>query len=152
LKPKPLTCITPARDGSTYQLEIEDEAGKRVLFELTSDQALRLAEDLDSLLADEEDELDPRPASTPLLASPAAPAGRATLPLAAEEGSLGTVKWFNATKGFGFVTPDDGGEELFLHRSVLERAGLQDLAEGTRVRVQTSQGTKGPQVSALTLA
>jgi CspA family cold shock protein len=62
------------------------------------------------------------------------------------------VKWFNPTKGFGFVTPDDGGEELFLHRSVLEQVGLRDLAEGTRVRVQTSQGTKGPQVSTLALA
>jgi CspA family cold shock protein len=72
--------------------------------------------------------------------------------LAAGEGSLGTVKWFNPTKGFGFVTPDDGGEELFLHRSVLEQAGLRDLAEGTRVRVQTSEGTKGPQVSAVALA
>jgi CspA family cold shock protein len=62
------------------------------------------------------------------------------------------VKWFNPTKGFGFVTPDDGGEELFLHRSVLEQAGLSDLAEGTRVRVQTSEGKKGPQVCALSLA
>jgi CspA family cold shock protein len=66
--------------------------------------------------------------------------------------SLGTVKWFNPTKGFGFVTPDGGGEELFLHRSVLEQAGLRDLAEGTRVRVQTSEGKKGPQVCALSLA
>jgi CspA family cold shock protein len=62
------------------------------------------------------------------------------------------VKWFNLSKGFGFVTPDDGGEELFLHRSVLEQAGLLDLAEGTRVRIQVGQGKKGPQVSALALA
>jgi CspA family cold shock protein len=62
------------------------------------------------------------------------------------------VKWFNPTKGFGFVTPNDGDEELFLHRSVLEQAGLRDLAGGTRVRVQISEGTKGPQVSALALA
>ncbi len=120
---------------------MEDEAGKRVLFELTSDQALLLAEQLDGLLADEEEELHPRPAA-PLAARPA-PAG---------QGSLGIVKWFNPTKGFGFVTPNDGDEELFLHRSVLEQAGLRDLAEGTRVRVQTSEGTKGPQVSALVLA
>jgi hypothetical protein len=63
LKPKPLVRLTPAREGSTYQLEIEDEVGKRVLFELTSDQALLLAEQLDSLLADEEDELHPWPAA-----------------------------------------------------------------------------------------
>jgi CspA family cold shock protein len=136
-----LARITPAREGSTYQLEIEDDAGKRVLFALTSDQALLLAEQLDGLLADEEDELHPRPAGAQ--AVPLAPAG---------QGSLGTVKWFNPTKGFGFVTPDDGSEELFLHRSVLEQAGLRELAEGTRVRVQTSEGTKGPQVRALALA
>jgi CspA family cold shock protein len=142
LKPKPLARITPAREGSTYQLETEDEAGKRVLFELTSDQALLLAEQLDGLLADEEDELHPRPAVITQAISPSVPAG---------QGSLGTVKWFNSTKGFGFVTPDDGGEELFLHRSVLEQAGLRDLAEGTRVRVQTTEGKKGPQVGTLTL-
>jgi CspA family cold shock protein len=151
LKPKTLTRITPARKGSTYELEIEDETGKRLLLELTSDQALMLAEQLDGLLADEEDELHPKPAASTQSVSPA-PARRGTLPLAAGQGSLGTVKWFNPTKGFGFVTPDDGGEELFLHRSVLEQAGLSDLAEGTRVRVQTSEGTKGPQVSALALA
>ena len=124
LKPQPLTCITPAREGSAYQLAIEDEAGKRVLFELTSHQALLLGEQLNGLLADEEDELQPRPAASSQPVS-AAPAGRATPPLAAAEGSLGTVKWFNPTKGFGFVTPDDGGEELFLHRSVLEQAGFR---------------------------
>jgi CspA family cold shock protein len=112
-----------------------------VLFALTSDQTLLLAEQLDGLLADEEDELHPQPARP-------APAGQGS----AEQGSLGTVKWFNPTKGFGFVTPDDGGEELFLHRSVLEQAGLLDLAEGTRVRIQVGQGKKGPQVSALALA
>ncbi len=63
----------PAREGSTYQLEIEDEAGKRVLFELTSHQALLLAEQLDELLADEEDELHPRPAAfaQPISSAPA---------------------------------------------------------------------------------
>ncbi len=62
------------------------------------------------------------------------------------------VKWYNTTKGFGFVTPDGGGEELFVHRSVLEQAGLTALVEGTRVRIQVGQGKKGPQVSTLTLA
>ena len=139
LKPKTLTRITPAREGSTYQIEIEDEAGKRVLFALTSDQALLFADELDSLLADEEEELDPRPAAAPQAAS-------------AGQGRLGTVKWYNSTKGFGFVTADEGGEEFFLHRSTLEEAGLNQLAEGTRVRIRISEGKKGPQVSALTLA
>jgi cold shock CspA family protein len=138
LKAKTLARIIPSREASTYSLEIEDDAGKRVLFELTSDQALRLAEVLDGLLADEEDELHPRPAAAPT----AAPAG---------EGSLGTVKWYNTIKGFGFVVPDAGGEELFVHRSVLEQAGLNQLAEGARVRIQIEDGKKGPQVSALAL-
>lgn len=142
LKPKTLIRITPAREGSTYVFELEDETGKRVLFELTSDQTLRFADELDALLADGEEELHPRPAAAP----------QANAPTVAGQGSLGTVKWFNATKGFGFVTRDAGGEELFVHRSILEQAGLADLAEGTRVRFQISDGKKGPQVSDLTLA
>ena len=62
------------------------------------------------------------------------------------------VKWYNSTKGFGFVTPDVGGGELFLHRSALEQIGLSEIGEGTRVRVQVARGTKGPQVSSLQLA
>jgi CspA family cold shock protein len=142
LKPKTLTRITPAREGSAYLIEIEDEAGKRVMFALTSHQALLLAEQLDGLLADEEEELHPRPA---VALQPVSAAPR-------EQGSLGTVKWYNEVKGFGFVVPDGGGEELFLHRSVLEQAGLSDLAEGTRVRVHVGLGKKGPQVSTLALA
>jgi CspA family cold shock protein len=64
----------------------------------------------------------------------------------------GTVKWFNTAKGFGFVTPDSGGEELFVHRSTLEQAGLSELQEGTRVRIQVTDGKKGPQVSTIALA
>ncbi len=45
----------------------------------------------------------------------------------------GTVKWFNATKGFGFIQPDDGGKDVFVHVSAVERAGLRDLAEGQKV-------------------
>jgi cold shock CspA family protein len=138
LKAKRLVRITPARESSTYRLEIEDDAGKRVLFELTSNQALRLAEVLDGLLADEEDELHPRPA-----VAPSAAAGRG--------GSLGTVKRYNTIKGFGFVVPDQGGQELFVHRTVLEQVGLNELAEGARVRIQVEDGKKGPQVSALAL-
>src|SRR5215203_5198846 len=117
LKAKTLVTITAARDGGTYQLQIEDEAGKKALFGLTSDQAHRLADVLDDLLADEEEELHPRPAA----------AGQE--PSTSAE-SLGTVKWYNTTKGFGFVTPDAGGEEVFLHRTVLEQAGLSELEEG----------------------
>ena len=138
LKAKTLVTITAARDGGTYQLQIEDEAGKKALFGLTSDQALQLAYVLDNLLADEEEELHPRPAAAP---------GPST---SAE--SLGIVKWYNTTKGFGFVTPEAGGGEVFLHRTVLEQAGLTDLEEGTRVRVRIVEGKKGPQVGTIALA
>ncbi|MEZ2144443.1 cold-shock protein [Bradyrhizobium sp. DN5] len=47
--------------------------------------------------------------------------------------SMGTVKWFNATKGFGFIQPDDGGKDVFVHISAVERAGLGSLHEGQKV-------------------
>jgi CspA family cold shock protein len=138
LKAKKLAHLAASREGSTYRLQVEDEADKKALFELTSDQALLLADILDKLLADEEEEQ--RPPHSPPLEAPSVGRDR-----------LGTVKWYNVTKGFGFVTPDGGGHELFLHRSVLEQAGMTDLAEGTRVRFQTVEGKKGPQVSVVAL-
>ena len=47
--------------------------------------------------------------------------------------AMGTVKWFNATKGFGFIQPDDGGKDVFVHISAVERAGLNELNEGQKV-------------------
>ena len=47
--------------------------------------------------------------------------------------ATGTVKWFNGTKGFGFIQPDDGGKDVFVHISAVERAGLRDLAEGQKI-------------------
>ena len=47
--------------------------------------------------------------------------------------AMGTVKWFNPTKGYGFIQPDDGGKDVFVHISAVERAGLSTLAEGTKV-------------------
>jgi cold shock CspA family protein len=138
LKAKTLTSITPGRDGSTFHIQVEDEAGKRALFELTSNQALQLADRLDNLLADEEEELFPR-AATPE-------------PLPAAQAGFGTVKWYNASKGFGFIIPDGADEALFVHRSVLVQAGLSELREGTRVRIRIGEGRKGPQVKTLELA
>ena len=55
---------------------------------------------------------------------------------------MGTVKWFNATKGFGFIQPDDGGNDVFVHISALEKAGLRGLDEGQKVSydVQVERG------------
>jgi CspA family cold shock protein len=50
--------------------------------------------------------------------------------------STGTVKWFNATKGFGFIQPDDGGKDVFVHISAVEKAGIGGLNEGQRVRFE----------------
>ena len=55
----------------------------------------------------------------------------------------GTVKWFNATKGFGFIAPEDGGKDVFLHISALERAGLQAPADGQKVTFDLEKGRDG---------
>jgi cold shock protein len=55
----------------------------------------------------------------------------------------GTVKWFNAEKGFGFIARDDGGKDVFVHVSALERSGLMSLAEGQPVLVDVVEGRKG---------
>jgi len=55
----------------------------------------------------------------------------------------GTVKWFNATKGFGFITPDEGGKDAFVHISEVERSGLGQLAEGQRVNFSIKQEPRG---------
>ena len=63
----------------------------------------------------------------------------------------GTVKWYNGTKGFGFVTPDNGGKDVFVHASALERSGVGPLAEGQIVRMQVVQGQKGPEARSIEL-
>jgi CspA family cold shock protein len=57
----------------------------------------------------------------------------------------GTVKWFNAEKGFGFITPDDGGQDLFVHHSAIQSKGFRTLEEKARVTFEVAQGQKGPQ-------
>jgi CspA family cold shock protein len=63
----------------------------------------------------------------------------------------GTVKWYNAAKGFGFVVVPEGGKDVFVHVSVLEQEGLASLAEGQAVVMQVAQGTKGPEAVGIKL-
>jgi CspA family cold shock protein len=60
----------------------------------------------------------------------------------------GTVKWFNATKGFGFIAPSDGGQDVFVHISAVERAGLRGLNEGQKVSYELARDNKSGKMSA----
>ena len=64
----------------------------------------------------------------------------------------GTVKWFNDAKGFGFITPDDGGEDLFAHFSSIQMNGFKTLKEGQKVSFEIAQGPKGKQALNITNA
>ncbi len=59
--------------------------------------------------------------------------------------ATGTVKWFNASKGYGFITPDDGSPDVFAHFSSIEGSGYRELIEGQKVEFQSEPGAKGPQ-------
>lgn len=61
--------------------------------------------------------------------------------------ATGTVKWFNESKGFGFITPDDGGKDLFAHFTAIQGSGFKTLSEGQKVTFDVGSGPKGPQAS-----
>ncbi len=66
-----------------------------------------------------------------------------------EKMATGTVKWFNAEKGYGFIAPDDGGADVFVHFSAIEGNGYRQLSEGQTVEFETEQGRKGPQAKSV---
>jgi CspA family cold shock protein len=79
-------------------------------------------------------------------------APRRQLDLSSAVEMIGTVKWYNPDKGFGFITPQAGGKDVFVHATALERAGLGPLQEGQSVRMGVVQGAKGLEVGTISLA
>jgi cold shock protein len=65
--------------------------------------------------------------------------------------TIGTVKWFNATKGFGFIQPDNGGKDVFVHISAVERAGMRDLTEGQKIGFELTTDKRTGRQSATNL-
>jgi len=65
--------------------------------------------------------------------------------------ATGTVKWFNESKGFGFITPDDGSKDVFAHFSAIKAEGFRTLTEGQQVTFDVEDGPKGPQASNITV-
>lgn len=62
--------------------------------------------------------------------------------------TTGTVKWFNATKGFGFIQPDDGGNDVFVHISAVQRAGMSDIVEGQKISYEVVRDNKSGKFAA----
>jgi CspA family cold shock protein len=72
------------------------------------------------------------------------------LPYKEKQLTEGTVKWFNAEKGFGFIAPDDGSADVFVHFSAITTSGYRTLEENQRVVFETTRGPKGPQAEQVT--
>jgi CspA family cold shock protein len=74
-----------------------------------------------------------------------------TLAREVKEMATGTVKWFNSEKGYGFITPDDGGKDVYVHFSEIQAEGYKSLPDGHKVAYEPRQGDKGPQATNVTL-
>jgi cold shock protein len=98
--------------------------------------------------------------ASPSRGAPRAPAGagagmggpRRGAPSGPSVEMQGTVKWYNATKGFGFVAPSEGGKDVFVHASALQRAGVTQLAEGQTIWMDVVQGAKGPEAASIRIS
>jgi CspA family cold shock protein len=66
--------------------------------------------------------------------------------------ATGTVKWFNDAKGYGFIAPDEGGKDVFVHHTGIAGSGFKTLAEGAKVEFEVREGAKGPEASNVVLA
>jgi len=89
----------------------------------------------------------PRPSQGARGRAPGAQRHQVDLSSASE--MIGTVKWYNPDKGFGFITPQSGGKDVFVHATALERSGLPPLQEGQTVRIGVVQGAKGPEAASV---
>ena len=83
---------------------------------------------------------------------PLSPSPHHAVPTGPEEELTGTVKWFKADKGFGFVAPDDGGKDVFVHKSVVSRLGLAQLESGQRLKMKVHTASKGREATSIELA
>jgi len=91
----------------------------------------------------------PRGHDGPMGGGDRGPAPRRGAPTGPSVSMQGTVKWYNGTKGFGFVAPLEGGKDVFVHASALQRAGVMQLAEGQTIWMEVVQGAKGPEAASI---